>query len=120
MPVHNNDIEEILNAVANLLEIKGENPFRVRAYHNAARTVQGMSQSVAEMVRQGQDLSELPGVGKDLAGKIKEIVRHRHPASSDAASRRDARRFDRPDESPRPRTQAGSRTLQGIGCNDVR
>jgi DNA polymerase (family 10) len=74
MPVHNSDIEEILNAVANLLEIKGENPFRVRAYHSAARTVQGLSQSVAEMVRQGQDLSELPGVGKDLAGKIKEIV----------------------------------------------
>ncbi len=74
MPVHNSDIEEILNTVANLLEIKGENPFRVRAYHNAARTVQGMSQSVAEMVRQGQDLSELPGVGKDLAGKIEEIV----------------------------------------------
>jgi DNA polymerase (family 10) len=75
MPIHNSDIEEILNTVANLLEIKSENPFRVRAYRNAARTVQGLSQSVAEMVREGQDLSELPGVGKDLAGKIAEIVR---------------------------------------------
>jgi DNA polymerase (family 10) len=75
MPVHNSDIEEILDTVANLLEIKGENPFRVRAYRNAARTVQGLSQSVAEMVRQNQDLSELPGIGKDLAGKIAEIVR---------------------------------------------
>ena len=74
MPVHNSDIEEILGTVANLLEIKGENPFRVRAYRNAARIVQGLSQSVAEMVRQGTDLSELPGVGKDLAGKIAEIV----------------------------------------------
>jgi DNA polymerase (family 10) len=74
MPIHNSDIEEILNTVANLLEIKSENPFRVRAYRNAARTIQGLSQSVAEMVHAGQDLSELPGVGKDLAGKIAEIV----------------------------------------------
>lgn len=74
MPIHNSDIEEILDTVANLLEIKGENPFRVRAYRNAARTIQGLSQSVAEMVHTGQDLSELPGVGKDLAGKIAEIV----------------------------------------------
>jgi len=74
VPIHNSDIEEILDTVANLLEIKGENPFRVRAYRNAARTVQGLSQSVAAMVHEGQDLSELPGVGKDLAGKIAEIV----------------------------------------------
>jgi DNA polymerase (family X) len=74
MPVHNSDIEAVLDAVADLLEIKGENPFRVRAYRNAARTVQGLSESVAEMVRRGQALSDLPGVGKDLAGKIDEIV----------------------------------------------
>ena len=74
MPVHNSDIEEVLDTVADLLEIKGENPFRVRAYRNAARTIQGLSESVAEMVRRGQDLSDLPGVGKDLAGKIDEIV----------------------------------------------
>jgi DNA polymerase (family 10) len=74
MPIHNSDIEEILDTVANLLEIKAENPFRVRAYRNAARTIQGLSQSVTEMVHAGQDLSELPGVGKDLAGKIAEIV----------------------------------------------
>jgi DNA polymerase (family 10) len=75
MPVHNSDIEEILDAIADLLEIQDENPFRVRAYRNAARTIQGLSQSVADLVRQGQDLSGLPGVGKDLAGKIAEIAR---------------------------------------------
>lgn len=74
MPVHNSDIEEVLDVVADLLEIKGDNPFRVRAYRNAARTIQGLSESVAEMVRRGQDLSDLPGVGKDLAGKIGEIA----------------------------------------------
>jgi DNA polymerase (family 10) len=74
MPIHNSDIGGDSHTVANLFEIKGENPFRVRAYRNAARTIQGLSQSVAEMVHAGQDLSELPGVGKDLAGKIAEIV----------------------------------------------
>jgi DNA polymerase (family 10) len=74
VPIHNSDIEEILDTVADLLEIKGENPFRVRAYRNAVRTIQGLSQSVADMVHAGQDLSELPGVGRDLAGKIAAIV----------------------------------------------
>jgi len=70
MAVHNSEIADILSTVANLLEIKGENPFRVRAYHNAARTVQSLPQSAAEMVAQGQDLSELSGIGKDLGVKV--------------------------------------------------
>ena len=74
MPVHNSDIAEIFNEVADLLEILGENPFRVRAYRNAARTVGDLSQSVVSMVEQTKDLTELPGIGKDLAGKIEEIV----------------------------------------------
>ncbi len=75
MAVHNDEIAGIFNTVADLLEIKGENQFRVRAYRNAARTMQGSSQSAADMVTQGQDLSDLPGIGKDLAAKIGEIVR---------------------------------------------
>jgi DNA polymerase (family 10) len=74
MPIHNNDVAEIFNRTADLLDIKGENPFRIRAYRNAARAVGGLSASVADMVKEGKDLSELAGVGKDLAGKIKEIV----------------------------------------------
>jgi len=75
MPVHNSDIEEIFNRVADLLEIKGENPFRVRAYRNAARAVAGLSHSAADMVVAGEDLTQVPGVGKDLAGKIEQIVK---------------------------------------------
>jgi DNA polymerase (family 10) len=74
MPIHNHDIAEIFNQVADLLEIENANPFRVRAYRNAARVVDGMSQSLADLVSRGEDLSELSGIGKDLAGKIKEIV----------------------------------------------
>ena len=74
MPVHNRDIAEIFNKVADLLDISGSNPFRIRAYRSAARTVEGLGQSVSDMVKKEEDLSELPGIGKDLAGKIKQIV----------------------------------------------
>ena len=75
MPVHNTDIAEIFNQVADLLEIDGGNPFRIRAYRNAARTIASLAQSAANMVTEGKDLTELPGIGKDLAQKIGEIVK---------------------------------------------
>jgi DNA polymerase (family 10) len=74
MPVHNSDIAEIFNTMADLLDIEGANQFRVRAYRNAARTIGGLSQSAADMVVRGEDLTALPDIGKDLAGKIEEIV----------------------------------------------
>jgi len=74
MPVHNRDIAEIFNKVADLLEIEGANQYRVRAYRNAARTIGNLPRSAADMVEEGEDLSELSGIGKDLAGKIAEIV----------------------------------------------
>jgi DNA polymerase (family 10) len=61
--------------VADSLEIEGANRFRVRAYRNAARTVGGLSSSVVDMVESSEDLTELPGIGEDLAGKITEIVK---------------------------------------------
>lgn len=62
----------MFSEVADILEIQGANPFRVRAYRNAARTIGDLSQSAAEMIKRGEDLSLLPGIGKDLAGKIRE------------------------------------------------
>lgn len=56
------------------MEIEGANQFRVRAYRNAARTVESLSRRVADMLEDGEDLTELSGIGEDLAGKIKEIV----------------------------------------------
>ncbi len=75
MPVHNSDIAAIFNQVADLLEIQNANQFRVRAYRNAARTIGGLSQSAADMVKRGEDLSKLSEIGKDLAGKIEEIIK---------------------------------------------
>jgi len=75
LPVHNADVEDIFNQVADLLEIEGANQFRVRAYRNAARTVGGLSRNAADMVEEGEDLTELSGIGEDLASKIEEIVK---------------------------------------------
>jgi len=75
MPVQNADVAEIFERVANLLEIRDANPFRVRAYRNAARTVSGLARNIADMVENDEDLSKLSGIGDDLAGKIQEIVK---------------------------------------------
>jgi DNA polymerase (family 10) len=75
MPVHNIDVVNIFNKVADLLDIQDANQFRVRAYRNAARKVDNLTESVSDMVERGEDLSELSGIGKDLAGKITEIVK---------------------------------------------
>lgn len=72
--VRNSEVANTFNLVANLLDIQGANPFRVRAYRNAARVVAAESRSVAEMADHEHELETLPGVGKDLAGKIAEIV----------------------------------------------
>lgn len=74
MPIQNADVADIFNRVANLLEIEEANPYRVRAYRNAARIVSSLGRPVAEMVAQDEDLSQLSGIGEDLAGKIAEIV----------------------------------------------
>lgn len=74
MPVHNADIANIFEEIADLLEIQGENPFRIRAYRNAAREMQSLGVPAAEMIAKGEDLTELPGIGDDLAAKIQELV----------------------------------------------
>lgn len=74
MPVHNADIARAFGEIADLLEIQGANPFRVRAYRNAARVVESYGRDLAALVRDGADLTELPGIGDDLAAKIREFV----------------------------------------------
>lgn len=84
MPVHNEDIAVIFEEMADLLEIEDANPFRVRAYRNAARTVRGLGRELAGMVADCEDLTRLPTIGKDLAAKIVEIVATGHAKSLDA------------------------------------
>ena len=78
MPVNNTDIARLFLRLADLLEIDGANPFRVRAYRNAAQTIRAKSRSMADMVAHEEDLSKLPGIGDDIAAKIRTIVESGH------------------------------------------
>jgi DNA polymerase (family 10) len=72
--MENVEIARALLDVADLIEIQGGNPFRVRAYRNAALTVESQTVALRKMVEDGKDLTELPAVGKDIARHIKELV----------------------------------------------
>jgi len=78
MPVHNADITAIFTEIADLLEIQAANPFRIRAYRNAARILGDLPQEARVLVERGDDLTRLPGIGSDLAGKIEEVVNSGH------------------------------------------
>src|SRR5213082_13753 len=73
--MQNPDIARLFDEVADLLEIQDANPFRVRAYRNAARTIRDFPEPIAERVRSGvKHLTDIPGIGEDLAEKITDIV----------------------------------------------
>lgn len=88
MPVQNAEVAAMFDQAAELLEIEGENQFRVRAYRRAARVIEGLPQSIKSLLSAGRDLSELPGIGKDLAGKIAEIIQTGHFALLDSLKRK--------------------------------
>ena len=86
--MHNADVATAFEEMADLLEIEGANPFRVRAYRFAARTLRDLPAEVGEMVAKGEDLTSLPGIGDDLAGKIKEILATGTAAALEAQRKR--------------------------------
>ncbi|MEW6738348.1 MAG: DNA polymerase/3'-5' exonuclease PolX [Nitrospirota bacterium] len=69
----NQEIARIFNEIADLLEIKGENPFRIRAYRRAAQNIEGLPKSVEDIPK--EELLKVPGIGQDLAGKIEEYIK---------------------------------------------
>lgn len=74
MLIHNAEIASALDEIADVLEIEGANTFRIRAYRNAARLIGNYGREVADMLQAGEDLTKLPGIGADLAGKIAELA----------------------------------------------
>ncbi|MFB6261473.1 MAG: DNA polymerase/3'-5' exonuclease PolX [Thiohalorhabdaceae bacterium] len=74
MAIRNQEIAERFNRLADLLEVEDANPFRVRAYRNAARVIGGLSPSLSDLVADGEDLTGYPGIGDDLADKIRTLV----------------------------------------------
>ncbi len=77
MTMQNSEIAAAFDELADLLEIEGANPFRLRAYRNAARMLRDLPESAADRVgvtEEGKRLEDLPGIGKDLAEKIANLA----------------------------------------------
>ena len=66
-------IADVLEKIATLLELKGENPFKIRAYVNAARSLETWGGNIADLANE-EVLEKIPGIGKAIAAKIKELV----------------------------------------------
>lgn len=72
--IANAEVGRVFREVADLLEIEEANPFRVRAYRNAARTVEAHAVPMEKMIREEEDLTGLPAIGKEMASHIQELV----------------------------------------------
>jgi len=70
----NADLARILDQLAALSELNGDNPFRVRAYRNAARTVLDLEEQIPELIEREADLTEIQGIGKEIAEKLRTIT----------------------------------------------
>lgn len=69
----NREIAEIFDKIADILDILNENPFRIRAYRNAGANIRELGDDIEDLAERGE-LTEIPGVGPDLAEKIKEFI----------------------------------------------
>ena len=72
--MNNSEIAEAFLDVAGLLELRGEGTFTISAYRRAARVIGALPVEAGQMVREGRDLKELPGVGDAIAKKVAEMV----------------------------------------------
>jgi DNA polymerase (family 10) len=75
MKAYNEQVVKLFNQYADLLEIAGENPFRIRAYREAARSISNLSKNIADLIDQEFDLKKLPHIGEDLSQKIITIIK---------------------------------------------
>ena len=73
-PLSNAEIADRLSSLAQLLTVKGDNPYKIRAYRRAASTIRGLGESVDELVRNEGDLTAYEGIGKAIAYAVREIV----------------------------------------------
>jgi DNA polymerase (family 10) len=72
--VNNLDIADALERLADLLQLERDNPFRVRAFRRAARTVENHPVPMVQLIARGGDPSSLPGIGREIAANIRELV----------------------------------------------
>lgn len=69
----NEEVAQLLENIAELLMLKNENPYRIRAYTTAAQNIRALSEDIEEIARQGR-LDDIPGIGEALAAKIQEYL----------------------------------------------
>ncbi len=74
IPVNNDEIAQVFENIADLLELKGEVVFKIRAYQRAARTIEHLPVELEQMVKEEQDLKSIPGIGDAISKKIQELV----------------------------------------------
>jgi DNA polymerase (family X) len=74
MSVKNVEIARVFLEMADLLELKGENVFKIRAYRRAAQVIEHLPEEITDLLARGDDLQELPGIGEAIAKKSAELV----------------------------------------------
>ena len=74
MTLTNKEIARIFEDVASLMDVEEENPFKIRAYRNAADTILSLPRPLTEIVGAGEKLTDLEGIGKAIAEKISELL----------------------------------------------
>jgi DNA polymerase (family 10) len=72
--VDNRQIGRVLHEIADLLDIKGDDTFRIRSYRLAAESIESCGLDIGETLRRGEPLPRLPGVGKGIEGKVRELL----------------------------------------------
>ena len=69
----NAEIADVFEQIAQILERQGENPFKIRAYRNAVRTLEDLAEPAADINARGE-LKKIPGFGEAIVGKTQEIL----------------------------------------------
>ena len=71
--MNNSEVTRVFQDIAVLLELKGENPFKIQAYQKVARSIKDLAVEVEQLVTEDR-LKEVPGAGQAITGKINELV----------------------------------------------
>lgn len=70
----NRDIARVFAAIADLLDVKGDSPFKIRAYRAASETIAGYPEELGDFVSHGGNLRDIPGIGEAIAKKTEELL----------------------------------------------
>ncbi len=73
MPHDNKSIANIFYETADLMEVRGDDPFRIRSYRRAAEAIEGLDQQLAQIYQDDKALLAIPGIGKGMAANIRDI-----------------------------------------------